>query len=105
MNTSFLIFGDQPMDVYPGNNRGGVGRVLLIDNVGGRELVEVVLGVLRYQTAKHKERIDAATWLTHRGFGKPAVNAAAQAPGIGDFTITIGDHDITGNPINDLPRD
>jgi hypothetical protein len=33
------------------------------------------------------------------------VNTAAQAPGIGDFTITIGDHGVLGNPINDLPRD
>ena len=105
MNTSFLIFGDQLMDVYPGNDRGGVGRVLIIDNWGGRELVEVVLGVLRYQTARHKERMDAATWLADRGFGKPTVNAAAQAPGIGDFTIVIGDHDILGNPINALPQD
>jgi len=36
---------------------------------------------------------------------KTTANAATQAPGIGDFTITIGDHDIMGNPINDLPRD
>jgi hypothetical protein len=49
--------------------------------------------------------MDAATWLADRGFGKPTVNAAAQAPGIGDFTIVIGDHDAMGNPINDLPRD
>ena len=47
--------------------------------------------------------MDAATWLADRGFGKPTVNAAAQAPGIGDFTITIGDHDIMGNPINPKP--
>ena len=105
MNTSFLIFGDQLMDVYPGNDRGGVGRVLIIDNWGGRELVEVVLGVLRYQTARHKERMDAATWLADRGFGKPTVNADAQAPGIDDFTIGIGYHDPRGSPINDLPRD
>ena len=45
-------------------------------------------------------RMDAATWLADRGFGKPTVNAGAQAPGIGDFTITISDHDIMGNPIN-----
>ena len=57
------------------------------------------------QNASNKERMDAATWLADRGFGKPTVNAAAQAPGFGDFTITIGDHDIMGNPINDLPRD
>ena len=38
-------------------------------------------------------------------YGKPTVNAAAQALGLGDFTITISDHDIIGNPINDMPRD
>jgi hypothetical protein len=43
--------------------------------------------------------------LADRGFGKPTVNAAAQASGFGDFTIAIGDNDIMGNPINDLPRD
>ena len=43
--------------------------------------------------------MDAATWLADRGFGKPTVNAVAQAPGIGDFTIVIGDHDVRGNPI------
>jgi len=43
--------------------------------------------------------------LADRGFGKPTVNAAAQALGIGDFTITIGDRDILDNPINALPRD
>ena len=55
--------------------------------------------------ASTKERIDAATWLADRGFGKPTVNAGAQAPGIGDFTFIIGDHDVMGNPINDMPRD
>ena len=49
--------------------------------------------------------MDAATWLADRGFGKPTVNADAQAPGIGDFTIVIGDHDARGNPVNDGPRD
>ena len=44
--------------------------------------------------------MDAATWLADRGFGKPTVNSGSQAPGFGDFTITIGDHDIMGNPIN-----
>jgi hydroxylamine reductase (hybrid-cluster protein) len=57
------------------------------------ELVEVVLGVLRDQNASNRERMEAATWLADRGFGKPTVNAVSQAPGIGDFTIVIGDHD------------
>jgi hypothetical protein len=71
----------------------------------GRELVEVVLGVLRDQTASNRERMEAATWLADRGFGKPASVRDDDVPGIGDFTITIGDHDILGNPINALPRD
>jgi hypothetical protein len=71
----------------------------------GSELTDFVLSVFRDENASNKERMDAATWLADRGFGKPTVNAAAQAPGIGDFTIVIGDHDARGNPINDLPRD
>ena len=69
----------------------------------GSELTDFVLSVFRDGNASNKERMDAATWLADRGFGKPTVNAAAQAPGIGDFTITIGDHDIMGNPINPKP--
>ena len=71
----------------------------------GSEITDFVLSVFRDANASNKERMDVATWLADRGFGKRTVNAAAQAPGIGDFTITIGDHDILGNPINDLPRD
>ena len=58
----------------------------------GSELTDFVLSVFRRENgASTKERMDAATWLADRGFGKPTVNAGAQAPGIGDFTITIGD--------------
>ena len=66
----------------------------------GSELTDFVLSVFRDENVSNKERMDAATWLADRGFGKPTVNAGAQAPGFGDFTITIGDHDIMGNPIN-----
>ena len=37
-------------------------------------------------------------------YGKPTVNAAAQALGLGDFIITIDDNDIMGNPIKHMPR-
>ena len=66
----------------------------------GSELTDFVLSVFRDKNASNKERMDAATWLADRGFGKPTVNAGSQAPGFGDFTITIGDHDIMSNPIN-----
>jgi len=49
--------------------------------------------------ASTKERMDAATWLADRGFGKPTVNSGSQAPGIGDFTIVINDHQDDGNPM------
>ena len=61
--------------------------------------------MLRDANASNKERMEAVTWLADRGFGKPTVNSGAQAPGFGDFTIIIGDHDVMGNPINALPRD
>jgi len=70
----------------------------------GSELTDFVLSVFRDENASNKERMDAATWLADRGFGKTTVNAAIQAPGFGDFTITIGDHDILGNPINPNSR-
>ena len=65
----------------------------------GRELVEVVLGVLRDQTASNRERMEAATWLADRGFGKPAPVRDDDVPGIGDFTIVINDHQDDGNPM------
>jgi len=66
----------------------------------GRELVEVVSGVLRDQTASNRERMDAAaTWLSARGFGKPPAVRDDDAPGIGDFTIVINDHQDDGNPM------
>ena len=53
----------------------------------GSELTDFVLSVFRGENgASTKERMDAATWLADRGFGKPTVNSGSQAPGIGDFT-------------------
>ena len=92
-------------------NRDGTGRFLAgqSGNPGGRpvafhnyiqqrtadgsELTDFVLSVFRDENASNKERMDAATWLADRGFGKPTVNSGSQAPGIGDFTITIGEPD------------
>ena len=65
----------------------------------GNELVDVVLAVLRDQNASNRERMEAATWLADRGFGKPAAVRDDDVPGIGDFTIVIGDHQDDGNPM------
>ena len=65
----------------------------------GNELVDVVLAVLRDQNASNRERMEAATWLADRGFGKPAPVRDDDVPGIGDFTIVINDHQDDGNPM------
>ena len=58
----------------------------------GNELVDVVLAVLRDQNASNRERMEAATWLADRGFGKPA-------PVREDNPSGIGDHQDDGNPM------
>ncbi len=63
------------------------------------ELVDVVLAVLRDQNASIWERMEAASWLADRGFGKPAPVRDDDVPGIGDFTIVINDHQDDGNPM------
>ena len=55
----------------------------------GNELVDVVLAVMRDQNASNRERMEAATWLADRGFGKPAAVRDDDVPGIGDFTIVL----------------
>jgi hypothetical protein len=71
----------------PGGRPAGFHNYIQERTSDGSELTDFVLSVFRGENgASIKERMDAATWL--RGFGKPTVNAAAQAPGIGDFTIS-----------------
>ena len=98
---------EQP-DNYARPHRGRPAsfRTYIRDNTAeGSELTDFVLSVFRGENGASIKNAIAATWLADRGFGKPTVNAAAQAPGIGDFTFIIGDHDVMGNPINALPRD
>ena len=83
----------------PGGRPVGFREQIKQSTADGSELVEVVLGVLRDQTASNRERMEAATWLADRSFGKPASVRDDDVPGIGDFTIVIGDHQDDGNPM------
>ena len=67
----------------------------------GKGLIDDVLSEFCDENASIKERMDAATWLADRGFGKPAPVRDNDAPGIGDFTIVINDHQDDGNPMID----
>ncbi len=62
-------------------------------------MIDDVLSEFCDENASIKERMDAATWLADRGFGKPAPVRDNDAPGIGDFTIVINDHQDDGNPM------
>ena len=84
----------------PGGRPVGFHNYIQERTSDGSDLTDFVLSEFRDENVSNKERMDAATWLADRGFGKPTVNAAAQAPGFGEFTIKISDHDIMGNPIN-----
>ncbi|MFP6716197.1 MAG: hypothetical protein VCB82_01685 [Alphaproteobacteria bacterium] len=76
----------------PGGRPVGFHNYIQERTSDGSELTDFVLSVFRGENgASTKERMDAATWLADRGFGKPTVNSGSQAPGIGDFTITIGE--------------
>ena len=76
----------------PGGRPAGFHNYIQERTGDGSELTDFVLSVFRGENGSStKERMDAATWLADRGFGKPTVNSGSQAPGFGDFTITIGD--------------
>ena len=74
-------------------------RAVNASGADGAEFIDVVLSVLRDQNASNRERMEAATWLADRGFGKPASVRDDDVPGIGDFTIVINDHQDDGNPM------
>ena len=57
----------------PGGRPKGLVRAIRDQTADGEELVYFMLRVFRGQAdgVKLKERLDAATWLADRGFGKP----------------------------------
>ncbi|MQF64325.1 hypothetical protein FIM03_03480, partial [SAR202 cluster bacterium AD-802-L14_MRT_200m] len=55
----------------PGGRPVGFREQIKQSTADGSELVEVVLSVLRDENASNRERMEAATWLADRGFGKP----------------------------------
>ena len=75
----------------PGGRPVGFREQIKESTSEGKELVEVVLGVLRDQTASNRERMEAAIWLADRGFGKPTVDIALEPSEDRWFTIDIGD--------------
>jgi Family of unknown function (DUF5681) len=55
----------------PGGRPKGLVRKIREETRDGEEMVEYMLGVARDEAEASKTRIDAYTWLSDRGFGKP----------------------------------
>jgi hypothetical protein len=62
----------------PGGRPKGLAKRIRAETRDGEELVEVMLGVLRDASAARKDRMQAATWLADRGFGKPVQTISAE---------------------------
>jgi hypothetical protein len=75
----------------PGGRPKGLVRAIREQTRDGEELVRFMLHVFRGETegARLKERLDAATWLADRGFGKP-VQAMEHTGKDGESLIPLG---------------
>ena len=75
----------------PGGRPGGFRSHIKDSTDEGSELIEFVLSVFRGDHGEDiRQRMDAATWLADRGFGKPVVNNQPELPVDYAFTIDIG---------------
>ena len=61
----------------PGGRPRGLVAKIRLETRDGEELADFVLSVFRNAKAKDQDRMDAATWLADRGFGKPVQTIAA----------------------------
>ena len=76
----------------PGGRPVGFHNYIQERTADGSELTDFVLSVFRGENgASTKERVEAATWLADRGFGRPTVDIALEPPEDRWFTIDIGD--------------
>ena len=71
----------------PGGRPKGLVRRIREETDEGAELVDYMLGVFRDESESTRTRVEAASWLADRGFGKPqqtsliaSVDAAQQEP-------------------------
>jgi Family of unknown function (DUF5681) len=71
----------------PGGRPKGLVRRIREQTDEGAELVDYMLGVFRNESESTRTRVEAASWLADRGFGKPqqtsliaSVDAAQQQP-------------------------
>ena len=80
-----------------GQSRNPIGRpkgfrtYIQESTVEGNDLTDFVLSVFRGEDGEDiRQRMDAATWLADRGFGKPVANNQTELPVDYEFTIDIG---------------
>ncbi len=75
----------------PGGRPKGFRNYINDVTADGNDLVDFVISVFRGDHGEDmRPRMDAATWLADRGFGKPTVDTALQPPEDRRFMIDIG---------------
>ena len=75
----------------PGGRPKGFRNYINDVTADGNDLVDFVISVFRGDHGEDMRlRMDAATWLADRGFGKPIVDTGLQTPEDRWFTIDIG---------------
>src|SRR4051794_11431393 len=87
----------------PGGRPKGLVRRIRDETGDGAELVDYMLGVFRDEHQPTRTRVEAATWLADRGYGKPA--PARTPPPDDDAASTIVVESIVGHrgvSLNDL---
>ena len=75
----------------PSGRQKGFRAYIQESTAEGNDLTDFVLSVFRGEHGEDmRQRMDAATWLADRGFGKPVVNNQPELPVDYQFTIDIG---------------
>ena len=65
----------------PGGRPKGLARRIREQTDDGADLVVYMVEVFRDETASRRDRMQAATWLADRGFGKPVQTLRAEPEG------------------------
>ena len=73
----------------PGGRPKGLAELVRRETKDGAELVRFMLGVLRGRKQPLRYRLEAATWLADRGFGKALQQMELSGPGSEPLTIRV----------------
>jgi hypothetical protein len=80
----------------PGGRPKGIATRIRAETRNGEELADFMLSVLRDDSEPTRTRMEAASWLADRGFGKPTMRQELSGPDSGPISSkhTVGEDDV-----------